>query len=243
VRVIKNIIAFSCLCAIASVFYLTAYKMKTHLNLAAVASFSSPIIFHHPTNKSTESPIVTTSNPTQILTKTNANLPPDNTPTNIPDTALVDKNSKETSSSVEASYVYSLERLVENLHSRTNIARSQNNLIPLTYDSKLATLAEKRSEDMARNDYFSHTSPDGCDLSCRFSHTDYVTFVFGENLAEFSDYTSLSEPALAEMFVSKWLNSSGHRKNMLSTDFTHEGIGVAINNKRIVATVIFAKPS
>jgi uncharacterized protein YkwD len=110
-----------------------------------------------------------------------------------------------------------------------------------SYDSTLAKLATQRSQDMANNDYFSHTSPDGCDLACRFKKSDYATLSWGENLAEYSDYASLSESDLATLFSDKWIESSAHRKNLLSKDFTNEGIGVAVKGKRIVVTVIFAK--
>jgi uncharacterized protein YkwD len=109
-------------------------------------------------------------------------------------------------------------------------------------DEALSKIATTRSEDMATNDYFSHTSPDGCDLLCRFKVAHYPSLAMGENLAEFSDYTTQSESKLAEEFVNDWLKSSTHRQNLLSNTFTHEGIGVAVKDTHIVVTVIFANP-
>ena len=162
----------------------------------------------------------------------------------IPDAALVtkiDSNDTHTVPIVDASYQYSLETLSSNIHSRTNISRSQNHLPSLTYDKTLAQLAELRSEDMVKHDYFSHTTPEKCDLGCRFKASSYISLSWGENLAEFSDYSAQSETELAKIFMDKWIASSEHRDNLFSKDYNREGVGVAIKDKRIVVTVIFAK--
>lgn len=128
------------------------------------------------------------------------------------------------------------------LHSQTNTARGQNNLSSLTFDSRLGDLAKERSEEMIIKNYFSHTSLNGCDLRCRFTNSNYETLTWGENLAESTSYNMLSTQELADMFMESWLRSSGHRDNLLSKKFTHEGIGVAIKGNRVVVTVIFAAP-
>jgi uncharacterized protein YkwD len=138
---------------------------------------------------------------------------------------------------VAASIPVSLANL---LHSLTNTARLQNDEAALIFDSRLNGLAKERSEDMIRLNYFSHTSPDGCDLKCRFTNSDYTTLTWGENLAESTSYEMLSQQELAQMFTEKWLKSAGHRDNLLSNKFTHQGIGVASEDGRIVVTVIFA---
>lgn len=162
----------------------------------------------------------------------------------IPDAALVakiDSPNKKDVPIVDASYSYSFETLAANIHSRTNISRSQNHLPSLAYDKVLAHLAGVRSEDMAKHNYFSHTTQDGCDLGCRFSASHYLSLTWGENLAEFDDYTAQSETALAQIFIDKWTASKEHRDNIFSQDYNREGIGVAIKDKRIVVTVIFSK--
>jgi len=132
--------------------------------------------------------------------------------------------------------------LVTILHSLSNTSRGQRNLADLTFDTKLSALAKERSQEMIDQHYFSHTSPDGCDLRCRFTNANYETFSWGENLAESTSYQMLSNRELAEMFMESWLKSSGHRDNLLSAKFTHEGIGVAVKSGRVVVTVIFATP-
>ncbi len=128
------------------------------------------------------------------------------------------------------------------LHSRTNITRAKNNRTELSFDTSLSALAKERSEEMIRDNYFSHTSPDGCNLQCRLSNSGYETLSWGENLAESTSYQMLSNAELADMFMQSWLKSSNHRDNVLSKKFTRQGIGVAHKDGRIVVTVIFAAP-
>lgn len=128
------------------------------------------------------------------------------------------------------------------IHELTNKARTNRNLSPLTFDTELAQLATTRSEDMIENNYFSHDTPDGCDLSCRFKKSGYVTLSWGENIAEIEGYETKDYAQLAKQFTDNWLESRGHRDNILSKNFTHQGVGVAERNDRVVVTVIFAKP-
>lgn len=130
--------------------------------------------------------------------------------------------------------------LVELLHSLTNQSREQNDLTALEFDTRLSELAKRRSEEMVRLLYFSHTSPSGCDLKCRLADSNYMTLTWGENLAESTSYQMMSQDELAKMFTQKWLQSAGHRDNLLSAKFTHQGIGVVKTENRIVVTVIFA---
>jgi uncharacterized protein YkwD len=126
------------------------------------------------------------------------------------------------------------------LHTLTNTTRLEYNRTNVTLDARLSMLAKERSEDMIDQNYFSHISPDGCDLQCRFTKSNYKTLTWGENLAESTSYKMLNSQELAGMFMESWLKSSSHRDNLLSTQFTHHGIGVATKAGRIVVTVIFA---
>jgi uncharacterized protein YkwD len=94
---------------------------------------------------------------------------------------------------------------------------------------------------MARLDYFSHDSPSGCDLECRFTTTAYPAWSWGENIADYRPADWLTATAHGERFVAEWLTSRGHRDNILSRTFTNHGIGYAIAGDRLVVTVIFAE--
>jgi uncharacterized YkwD family protein len=98
-----------------------------------------------------------------------------------------------------------------------NDARVQNNLQPLKVDMQLCNIARIKSQDMIDNNYFSHNSPkygSPFDMMKSFG----VGFVqAGENIAGNQNVQN-AENAL--------MNSPGHRKNILSPNFTHIGIGI-----------------
>lgn len=102
-----------------------------------------------------------------------------------------------------------------------NAERTKQGLKELKYDWELARVARYKSEDMRDNNYFSHNSPiygSPFDMIKNFG-INYKAA--GENIAK-----GQSTP---EQVVKAWMNSSGHRANILSTKFTHIGVGYAKN--------------
>ncbi|SEN19886.1 uncharacterized protein, YkwD family [Mesobacillus persicus] len=99
----------------------------------------------------------------------------------------------------------------------TNEQRKQNGLPALQADPQLSGVAQKKSVDMRQNGYFSHTSPTyGSPFDMmRDSGVSYKTA--GENIAQGQQ--------TPEAVVKAWMDSPGHRKNILSPDFTHIGVG------------------
>ena len=99
----------------------------------------------------------------------------------------------------------------------TNEQRKQNGLPALQADPKLSGVAQKKSEDMRQNNYFSHTSPtygSPFDMMRDFG-VSYKTA--GENIAQ-------GQPT-PEAVVQAWMDSPGHRENILKREFTHIGVG------------------
>jgi uncharacterized YkwD family protein len=99
----------------------------------------------------------------------------------------------------------------------TNAQRSKNGLPALQHDTKLSGVAQKKSLDMAQNNYFSHTSPtygSPFDMMRDFGVTYRSA---GENIAQ--------GQRTPQEVVNAWMNSAGHRQNILSTNFTHIGVG------------------
>ncbi|PAE40912.1 hypothetical protein CHI06_14495 [Bacillus sp. 7884-1] len=99
----------------------------------------------------------------------------------------------------------------------TNAQRSKNGLPALKHDSQLSGVAQKKSVDMAQNNYFSHTSPTyGSPFDMmRDMGVSYKSA--GENIAQ--------GQRTPQEVVTAWMNSEGHRKNILSANFTHIGVG------------------
>ena len=92
---------------------------------------------------------------------------------------------------------------------------------PLTWNCKLEAAAESHSSDMAENDYFSHTAPDGAGIEQRVGDQDYLWQAVGENIA--AGHTSVSA------VVAGWLESPGHCRNIMNDAFTEMGAAKAEN--------------
>ncbi|HLU21362.1 MAG TPA: CAP domain-containing protein [Bacillaceae bacterium] len=99
----------------------------------------------------------------------------------------------------------------------TNQERAKHGLNALQVDSELSKVAREKSKDMANNHYFSHNSPtygSPFDMMKQFGIT-YRTA--GENIA-------MGQRTPQEV-VQAWMNSEGHRANILNKNFTHIGVG------------------
>jgi len=92
---------------------------------------------------------------------------------------------------------------------------------PVTMNPQLRGAARAHSQDMADNNYFSHTSQDGRSPWDRMDAAGYSGFSIGENIAA-------GNRSAADTF-SQWLNSAGHCSNMMNPDAEEIGIGYAIN--------------
>lgn len=102
---------------------------------------------------------------------------------------------------------------------QTNLQRQENGLGFLKGDATLGATAGKKADDMCQKQYFAHVSPSGVgagDLANSFGY-DYLSV--GENLA-------LGSFASDEILVEAWMNSPGHRANILNSRFTEIGVGV-----------------
>jgi uncharacterized protein YkwD len=99
----------------------------------------------------------------------------------------------------------------------TNIQRSQAGLSPLKFNPVLGAVAQKHTVDMALNDFFSHTGSTGSKIGDRINSAGYQWSYCAENI-----YAGGSTP---EQVVEGWMNSDGHRKNILSPDSKEIGVG------------------
>ncbi|PFG35026.1 CAP domain-containing protein [Sanguibacter antarcticus] len=101
-----------------------------------------------------------------------------------------------------------------------NVQRVENGCSELRLDSQLTSGAQLHSEDMYANDYMSHTSLDGRTPSDRAAATGYSSYG-GENVAK--GYRS------AAAVMDGWMNSPGHRANILNCSFVAIGVGVEVD--------------
>jgi uncharacterized protein YkwD len=126
----------------------------------------------------------------------------------------------------------------EQVFAAINRFREENHLVPLSIAKDLAGVARLHSQDMATREYFNHVSPDGITMRKRvlgFGITNWNRLA--ENIA-----MNYGHPNPADVAVNGWLNSQGHRHNILDQDLTETGIGVAMDTKgRIYLTQLFAR--
>lgn len=100
-----------------------------------------------------------------------------------------------------------------------NDARANSGCAPLTMNSQLVKDAQLQSEDMALNNFFSHTNPDPsrATVGLRATAAGYDWAMVAENIA-----AGYSSPASV---MSGWMSSSGHRANILNCAYTELGVG------------------
>jgi uncharacterized protein YkwD len=124
---------------------------------------------------------------------------------------------------------------------RTNLERSENGSLPALSESAiLDRIATLRTEDMFAKQYFAHVSPDGGSAQSVAKTVGYAELALGENLA-------LGNFAGDKGVVDAWMNSPGHRANILETHYTE--IGVAVRRGMFegettwIAVQIFGRPA
>ena len=122
-----------------------------------------------------------------------------------------------------------------------NTERSKNGLAPLAADTRLAAVARAHSADMLAQNYFEHTNLQGCDPACRLNAAGYAWQSYGENIHWMSGYTMTAADTAAKI-VNDWMNSPGHRANILGASFTKVGVGIAIRGTKIDTTADYSLP-
>ncbi|MFI7599050.1 CAP domain-containing protein [Actinoplanes sp. NPDC049681] len=116
-----------------------------------------------------------------------------------------------------------------------NSERAKAGCPAVTADDRLTQAARGHSADMAARNYFSHTTPEGVEFATRITDAGYRWSSAGENIAK-------GQRTPAEVMTS-WMNSSGHRANILNCAFKNIGVGVAADAQgSLVWTQDFATP-
>lgn len=120
-----------------------------------------------------------------------------------------------------------------------NEVRMERDLDPLTDDSDVANVSRAHSADMAERQYVGHHSPDGEGPQDRIDRAG-VDCRVGENIAQTwfdrpvrtdDGVVSLeSEEELATHLVTQWMDSPDHRQNILSEEYSSEGVGIVVTD-------------
>jgi uncharacterized protein YkwD len=108
-----------------------------------------------------------------------------------------------------------------------NEQRAANGIGPLVENAALSTASAGYSQRMVAQGFFGHESPDGGTLVERLTAVGYLggddAWVVGENIG-----WGQASLATARSMVAAWMNSPGHRENLLSADYTQVGLGLAL---------------
>ena len=115
-----------------------------------------------------------------------------------------------------------------------NVERAAESLTPLVYNYRLQTAAIRHAEDMATNEFLSHTGSDSSSTSDRITDAGYFATPIGENVAE-----GTAAAFDAQWFVDLWMDSAPHRAIILDSSFRATGIFDAIgaNGQRYICQV------
>lgn len=155
------------------------------------------------------------------------------------------------------------DELAAAVHLRVNAERARAGLPPLAWQPGLVAAARGHSLDMAERDYFSHTAPDGGTFSSRYTAAGFICRVplgpgrfatGGENIAQthlFAGYSVDQDGTrtpigwrttaqIADRIVQGWMDSPGHRENILRPHWRSQAIGISFDaSGRVFATQNF----
>jgi len=144
------------------------------------------------------------------------------------------------------------EKLEKKTHELVNSERVKAGLKPFAYSAKLSSIARNHSLDMAAKNYTDHVNKDGLNPSDRAKKSGYDIIKknkngyrtgVGENIHESrreKEYNGKTTPYLASVdevaaaAVKGWMNSPGHRKNIINPDYTLAGTGISVAKDRTI---------
>ncbi|MEU3574263.1 CAP domain-containing protein [Kitasatospora sp. NPDC036755] len=116
-----------------------------------------------------------------------------------------------------------------------NAERAKAGCGPVSAEPRLASAAQSHSDDMADRNYFDHASPEGDHADHRIEAAGYSWSTWGENIAR-----GQKDPAAV---MESWMNSPGHRANILNCSFKQLGVGVRTGANGPWWTQVFAAPA
>lgn len=115
-----------------------------------------------------------------------------------------------------------VESVEQEIYRIVNEERAKAGVPTLGYNNTMQKYARIKSQDMAERNYFDHKDPDGALITSKMQSDGVGYSAWGENIA----YIGGRPSELASQFMTNWMNSTGHRENILSTNFNSIGVGV-----------------
>ncbi|HMO27065.1 MAG TPA: CAP domain-containing protein, partial [Tepidisphaeraceae bacterium] len=135
-----------------------------------------------------------------------------------------------------------VQAVAQQIVERTNAFREQQEQSTLQVNDRLTSAAQSFAEFMARTHEYSHTA-DGRQPAERATAARYEHAIIAENIAFHFSSRGFETDALAKQMTQGWIDSPGHRKNMLDPDVTEIGVGVARSENGVYYGVqLFGRP-
>lgn len=122
------------------------------------------------------------------------------------------------------------------IYAEVNDIRQSSGLQPLRWNGNVANVARQHSQNMANNNFFSHADPQGNTALERLLNAGVRFNLVAENLA-LNDYA----PDPVAIAIKGWLDSPGHRQNMLRVEVTDTGVGVVRQGEEYFFTQLFIR--
>lgn len=162
--------------------------------------------------------------PTTSIEQTNSSLQTPSVPQSTPTVTQKEDNT----------YLSTVEQLI---YQKVNEERQKAGMSPLSYNQTMQKYARDKSADMGNRGYFSHEDLEGQLITASMQQDGLSYNAWGENIAYISRVSDAQ--ALANQFMTNWMNSEGHRANILSSNFSSIGVGVYEVNGKVYATQEF----
>ena len=126
--------------------------------------------------------------------------------------------------SLDEEKLQEIESLEVQCLNEVNRLRQSHRLVPLEFSENLLQVARSYSRRMAEEKFFSHSDPEGRSVRERVNEANIKWRMVGENLALSNGY--INPVAIS---LRGWMDSPGHRRNLLDPDWRHTAIGVWIS--------------
>ncbi|HYN19897.1 MAG TPA: CAP domain-containing protein [Thermoanaerobaculia bacterium] len=117
--------------------------------------------------------------------------------------------------------------------SQVNLQRAAASAAALALNPRLNEVAQRHAEDMLSRSYYDHQTPEGLMPRERVKQAGYEAFIVAENIAR--------GPTSVEEAMSAWMQSQGHRGNLLHPSFTEMGVGCAVGKNGAGYTVLWVQ--